>query len=120
MNPMMQAYFRKRLLDWKADLLDSSQTSLVQLAEDQLKTPELSDRAASETNKAVEFRARDRARKLINKIDQALQRLDDGSYGYCEETEEKISTKRLIARPVATLTVEAQAEKERNERLHRR
>lgn len=116
MNPRMQEYFRQKLLRWKAELLEESNQTLQNLQEESLAQPDLTDRASAETDRSLELRTRDRFRKLIAKIDSALRRLEEGSYGYCEETDEPIALKRLEARPIATLSVEAQ---ERHERLER-
>ena len=119
MNPTMREYFRLKLLDWRDEILDETGETLEKLRNDTSPEPDLADRAAIETERAVELRTRDRARKLIAKIDAALERIEDGSYGYCEETEEPISIKRLEARPIATLSIEAQEQHERYERTHR-
>ena len=116
MNPLQQEYFRQKLLRWKDELLVESNQTLVSLQEESLAQPDLADRATAETDRALELRTRDRFRKLIAKIDSALRRIDDGTYGYCEETDEPIPLKRLEARPTATLSVDAQ---ERHERLER-
>jgi DnaK suppressor protein len=118
MNERQRTYFRKRLLDWKEEILQSSRTTLENLQESE-QHPDLTDRASSETDRALELRARDRQRKLIAKIDAALDRIEDGTYGYCEETGEPISLKRLDARPIATLSLEAQERHERRERIYR-
>ncbi|MCX7900624.1 MAG: RNA polymerase-binding protein DksA [Methylocystis sp.] len=112
-------YFRRKLLAWKEDILQESRETLAALQSENENHPDLADRASSETDRAIELRARDRQRKLIAKIDAALQRLDDGSYGYCEETGEPISLKRLDARPIATLSIEAQERHERREKVYR-
>ena len=119
MNEMQLEYFRLKLLTWRADLLRESSSTLQNLQEDTTYAADLADRASVETDRSVELRTRDRARKLIAKIDQALARIEDGSYGYCEETDEPISLKRLEARPIATLSVEAQERHERREKTHR-
>lgn len=119
MNERQRAYFRKKLLQWRSDILRESKSTLEQLAERERNHPDLTDRASSETDYAIELRARDRQRKLIAKIDAALARIEDGSYGYCEETGEPISLRRLDARPIATLSIEAQERHERRERVHR-
>ena len=116
MNPRQQEYFRQKLLRWKQELLEESNMTLQSLQEESLAQPDLADRATAETDRSLELRTRDRFRKLIAKIDAALRRIDDGEYGYCEETDEPIPLKRLEARPTATLSVEAQ---ERHERLER-
>lgn len=119
MNPTMREYFRLKLLSWRDEIIDETGETLEKLRTDTSPEPDLGDRAAVETERAVELRTRDRARKLISKIDEALERIENGSYGYCEETEEPISIKRLEARPIATLTIEAQEQHERYERTHR-
>ncbi len=119
MNAKQQEYFRRKLLTWRAELLKESEETLENLQEGGLQEPDLADRASAEMERALELRTRDRARKLIAKIDAALQRIEDGSYGYCEETGEPISLKRLEARPIATLSLEAQERHERMERTHR-
>ncbi len=119
MNPVMKEYFRQKLLHWRTELLDESNETLQSLQEGSVAEPDLADRASTETDRSLELRTRDRARKLINKIDEALERIDDGSYGYCEETSEPISIRRLEARPVATLSIEAQERHERMEKTHR-
>ncbi len=119
MNERQREYFRKKLLAWKEDILKESRETLQHLQDDNQNHPDLADRASSETDRAIELRARDRQRKLISKIDAALQRIEDGSYGYCEETGEPISLKRLDARPIATLSIEAQERHERRERVYR-
>lgn len=119
MNERQKAYFRRRLQDWKEDILRESQLTLETLQEENSNHPDLADRASSETDRAIELRARDRQRKLISKIDSALARLEDNTYGYCEETGEPISLKRLDARPIATMSVEAQERHERRERVYR-
>lgn len=119
MNERQREYFRKKLLIWKEDILKEARETLVNLQEENQNHSDLADRASSETDRAVELRARDRQRKLIAKIDAALERLDDGTYGYCEETGEPIALKRLEARPIATLSVEAQERHERRERVYR-
>jgi DnaK suppressor protein len=119
MNERQREYFRRKLLAWKEDLLKESRDTLVVLQSENENHPDLADRASSETDRAIELRARDRQRKLISKIESALERLDEGSYGYCEETGEPISLKRLDARPIATLSVEAQERHERREKVYR-
>ncbi len=119
MNPQQQEYFRQLLLTWKKNILAESETTLNQLQADSLREPDLADRASSETDWSIELRTRDRQRKLIAKIDAALRRIDEGEYGYCEVTGEPISLRRLQARPVATMTVEAQERHERQERISR-
>ena len=115
MSNRQRAYFRGKLLVWRGEILRSTKETLQHLQEESVQHPDLADRASTETERAVELRARDRQRKLIAKIDAALTRLDDGTYGYCEETGEPISLMRLEARPVATLSVEAQERHERRE-----
>ena len=119
MNPTMLEYFRQKLLDWKAELLKESSETLEHLQEGGILEPDIADRASIETDRALELRTRDRARKLISKIDEALERIEDGSYGYCEETHEPISIRRLEARPIATLSIDAQERHERMEKTHR-
>ena len=119
MNPMQLKYFEKKLLDWKEEILRDSQETLQHLQEDNLKEPDIADRASSETDWSVELRTRDRQRKLISKIDAALGRIDEGEYGYCEVSGEPISLKRLDARPIATMTIEAQERHEHREKVHR-
>ena len=119
MSERQREYFRLKLLDWREDILKEAKETLQHLQDDNQNHPDLADRASSETDRAIELRARDRQRKLIAKIDAALQRIEDGSYGYCEETGEPISLKRLEARPIATLSIEAQERHERRERVYR-
>jgi DnaK suppressor protein len=119
MNERQLEYFRKKLLDWKAEILRESRETVAVLQKETENHADLADRASSETDRALELRARDRQRKLISKIDEALRRIDDGSYGYCEETGEPIGLARLDARPIATLSLEAQERHERRERVHR-
>ncbi len=119
MNPRQQAFFRRLLVDWKRDILAESESTLASLQDGPLKEPDITDRASSETDWALELRTRDRQRKLIAKIDAALRRLEEGEYGYCEVTGEPISLGRLIARPIATMTLEAQERHERQERISR-
>jgi len=119
MNERQRDYFRKKLLDWRSQILRESRDTLEQLAEAEQNHSDVTDRATSETDHAIELRARDRQRKLISKIDAALARIEDGTYGYCEETGEPIGVKRLDARPIATLSIEAQERHERRERIHR-
>jgi DnaK suppressor protein len=119
MNERQKAYFRRKLNDWKDDILRESKLTLDTLQQENSNHPDLADRASSETDRAVELRARDRQRKLISKIDAALSRIEDGTYGYCEETGEPISLQRLSARPIATMSVEAQERHERRERVYR-
>jgi DnaK suppressor protein len=119
MSPLQVEYFRQKLLRWRAELLADSAETLRSLQEESLLKPDLTDRASLETERAIELRTRDRERKLISKIDAALARLDSGTYGYCEETDEPIGIRRLEARPIATLSIEAQERHERMERTHR-
>jgi DnaK suppressor protein len=119
MNERQREYFRNKLETWKEDILKEARDTLQHLQDENVNHPDLADRASSETDRAIELRARDRQRKLIAKIDEALKRIEDGSYGYCEETGEPISLKRLEARPIATLSVEAQERHERRERVYR-
>ena len=119
MNERQREYFRRKLIQWREDILRESRDTLAALQSENENHPDFADRASSETDRAIELRARDRQRKLISKIEAALGRLDDGSYGYCEETGEPIALKRLDARPIATLSVEAQERHERRERVYR-
>lgn len=119
MNERQLEYFRAKLLAWKEEILEESRSTIASLQQDTTAEPDLADRATSETDRALELRTRDRQRKLIAKIDEALRRIEDGSYGYCEETGEPISLSRLEARPIATLSLEAQERHERRERVHR-
>jgi len=119
MNPRQLAWFRQHLIDWREDILSTSSSTLVQLGAASLREPDVADRAASESDWSRELRARDRQRKLLSKITGALRRIDEGDYGYCDITGEPIALQRLIARPVATMTVEAQEAHERNERISR-
>lgn len=120
MNPVMLEYFRQKLIQWRQELIrESSETIQNTLQETELQKPDLADRASAETDHALELRTRDRERKLIGKINEALQRIDDGEYGYCEETGDPIGVARLEARPVATLSLEAQEQHERMEKTHR-
>jgi DnaK suppressor protein len=119
MNDRQREYFRTKLLNWKEDILRESRETLAHLQDDNNILPDLADRASTETDRSLELRTRDRQRKLISKIDAALKRIDDGTYGYCEETGEPISLRRLDARPIATLSIEAQERHERRERVYR-
>jgi DnaK suppressor protein len=119
MNERQREYFRAKLVAWKEEILKEARETLQHLQDESQNHPDFADRASSETDRAIELRARDRQRKLIAKIDAALQRIDDGTYGYCEETGEPISLKRLDARPIATLSIEAQERHERRERVYR-
>ena len=119
MNENQVEYFKNKLLDWKKSILSESKDTIKGMKEETRNIPDVADRASEETDRALELRTRDRQRKLISKIDAALRRIDDGTYGYCEESGEPISLKRLDARPIATLSVEAQERHERRERDHR-
>ena len=119
MNERHRDYFRRKLAGWREDILRESRETLAALQSENENHPDLADRASSETDRAIELRARDRQRKLISKINAALSRLDDGSYGFCEETGDPIGLRRLDARPIATLSVEAQERHERRERVYR-
>lgn len=119
MNPLQVEYFRQKLLKWRADLLKEAGGTLASLSEGGIHEADVTDRASVETDRALELRTRDRARKLIGKINQALLRIDNGTYGFCEETGEPIGLKRLEARPIATLSIEAQERHERMEKIHR-
>src|SRR5499427_8051818 len=119
MNERQREYFRDKLLAWREGILREAQETLQHLQDENQNHPDLADRASSETERAIELRARDRQRKLIAKIDAALQRIDDGTYGFCEETGEPIGLKRLDARPIATLSIEAQERHERREKVYR-
>ncbi len=119
MSPVQAEYVRQKLLRWRSDLLREADGTLASLSEGGILEADITDRASVETDRALELRTRDRARKLIAKIDQALVRIENGSYGYCEETGEPIGLKRLEARPIATMSIEAQERHERMERVHR-
>ncbi|MDB5453823.1 MAG: dnaK suppressor protein [Caulobacteraceae bacterium] len=119
MNPKQLEYFKLKLLTWKDEILRESRETVSHLQKETENHPDLADRASSETDRSLELRTRDRQRKLISKIDEALRRVEDGSYGYCEETGEPITLARLDARPIATLSLEAQERHERRERVHR-
>lgn len=119
MNDRQLEYFRRKLLAWKTELLEDSQNTISELQGAARNIPDVADRASEETDRALELRTRDRQRKLISKIDSALRRIDEGEYGYCEATGEPISLKRLDARPIATLSLEAQERHERREKVHR-
>jgi DnaK suppressor protein len=119
MNEQQKTYFRQKLLDWRDDILKEAKETLQHLQDENQNHPDVADRASSETDRSIELRSRDRQRKLISKIDAALGRIEDGTYGYCEETGEPISLKRLEARPIATLSIEAQERHERRERVYR-
>ena len=119
MNAKMKEYFRQKLVSWKSDLLKESSQTLNNLQNENEAKPDITDRASEEIDRSFELRTRDRERKLINKIDAALQRIEDGSYGYCDETGDPISIKRLEARPVATLSLEAQEMHEKSEKIYK-
>ncbi|SET02794.1 RNA polymerase-binding protein DksA [Oceanicella actignis] len=119
MNPRQKEYFRRKLLAWKESILNESRSTLEGLQEGPIYAPDIADRAAAETDRAIELRTRDRQRKLIAKIDAALRRIEDGTYGYCEVTGDPISLKRLDARPIATLSLAAQEMHERREKVYR-
>jgi DnaK suppressor protein len=119
MNKKQREYFRQRLLRWREELLRESTVTLQHLQHESIHAPDIADRASAETERSVELRTRDRERKLIAKIDAALKRIEDGSYGYCEETGEPIGLRRLEARPIATLSLEAQERHERMEKIYR-
>ena len=119
MNPLQLEYFRQKLWRWRSELLREADETLNSLGEGGISEADLTDRASIETDRALELRTRDRARKLISKIDQALERIENGTYGYCEESGEPIGLRRLEARPIATLSIEAQERHERMERIHR-
>ena len=119
MNPMQLEFFRQMLLGWRSDLVHEAEETLSNLNEGNLQQPDMADRASLETDHQLELRTRDRERKLIIKIDEALSRIDDESYGFCQDTDEPIGVKRLMARPIAVLSLEAQERHERQERTHR-
>jgi DnaK suppressor protein len=119
MNPRQLAFFRKRLLDWKDEILRESKETLATLQSESLREPDITDRASTETDWSIELRTRDRQRKLISKIEAAMQRIEEGEYGYCEVTGDPISLQRLEARPIATMTLEAQEKHERAEKVTR-
>ena len=119
MNEQQREYFRQKLLRWRDEILREARETLLHLQNENENHPDLADRASSETDRSIELRARDRQRKLIAKIDAALARIEDGTYGYCEETGEPISLRRLEARPIATLSIDAQERHERKEKVHR-
>ena len=119
MNERQLEYFRQKLLTWKAAILEESRSTIEEMQEGTRNIPDVADRASEETDRALELRTRDRQRKLVAKINAALARIEDGSYGYCEETGEPISLRRLDARPIATLSIEAQERHERRERVYR-
>ena len=119
MNAKQKEFFRRKLLAWRNDIIQETKETLNNLQKEVVNFSDLADRASSETDRSLELRARDRQRKLISKIDEALSRIDDGSYGYCEETNQPISLKRLIARPIATLSLEAQESHEKSEKIYK-
>ena len=119
MNERQLEYFRRKLLDWKADILENSSDTVAGMKDQTRNIPDVADRASEETDRALELRTRDRERKLVAKIDAALRRIENGEYGYCEITGEPISLKRLDARPIATMSLEAQERHERREKVHR-
>ncbi|TRD23098.1 RNA polymerase-binding protein DksA [Palleronia caenipelagi] len=119
MNERQTEYFRRKLQAWREELLDEGRSTIMGLQDSSRNIPDIADRASEETDRALELRTRDRQRKLVAKIDQALRRIDNGEYGYCEVTGEPISLKRLDARPIATLSLEAQERHERSEKVHR-
>ena len=119
MNPRQRVYFRRKMLACKASILAESRGTIEHMQEGTRNIPDIADRASEETDRALELRTRDRQRKVVSKIDAALRRIEDGSYGYCEETQEPIGLKRLDARPIATLSIEAQERHERRERSYR-
>ncbi len=119
MNERHREYFRQKLLRWKDDILRESRETLISLQDENNVLPDLADRASTETDRALELRTRDRQRKLISKIESALKRIEEGTYGYCEETGEPINLRRLDARPIATLSIEAQERHERREKVYR-
>ena len=119
MNERQLEYFRRKLVVWKQELMDQSAETVEALQDSGRNVPDIADRASEETDRALELRTRDRQRKLVSKIDAALRRIENGEYGYCEVSGEQISLKRLDARPIATMTLEAQERHERRERVHR-
>ncbi|WP_147124806.1 RNA polymerase-binding protein DksA [Shimia ponticola] len=119
MNERQMEYFRRKLMAWKSELVSDSRDTIEGLQDNTRNIPDVADRASEETDRALELRTRDRQRKLVNKIDAALRRIDEGEYGYCEETGDPISLKRLDARPIATMSLEAQERHERREKVHR-
>ncbi len=119
MNPRQREYFRRRLVSWRDEILKESTQTLQNLQQGSVNEPDISDRASTETDRSLELRTRDRQRKLIGKIEDALRRLDEGTYGYCEVTGDPINIKRLDARPIATLSIEAQERHERREKIYR-
>ena len=119
MNPRQREYFRRKLLAWKEEILREAQETILNLQSENVPEPDIADRASTETERSIELRARDRQRKLVAKIDSALRRIDEGTYGYCDETGEPITLRRLEARPIATLSIEAQERHERREKVYR-
>ena len=119
MNPLQIEYFRQKLLKWREDLLTEANGTLNTLSEENFQKPDMTDRAQIESDASLQLRTRDRERKLLSKIEAALRRIEEGTYGYCEETDEPISLKRLEARPIASLSLDAQERHERMERVHR-
>ena len=119
MNDRQLEYFRRKLINWKAELLEDSRDTVAGMKDQTRNIPDIADRASEETDRSIELRTRDRQRKLVSKIDAALRRIDEGEYGYCDMTGEPISLKRLDARPIATLSLEAQERHERREKVHR-
>ena len=119
MNPMQLAYFKRKLEDWRLELLAEANETITDLSQENLHQPDQMDRAQIESNAAIDLRTRDRERKLLQKIESALRRIEDGSYGYCVETDEPINLRRLEARPIASLSLHAQEQHERMERIHR-
>ncbi|MDG0989718.1 MAG: RNA polymerase-binding protein DksA [Yoonia sp.] len=120
MNERQEEYFRRKLLNWKAELMDDSRDTVASMKDQTRNIPDVADRASEETDRSIELRTRDRQRKLVSKIDGALRRIDEGEYGYCSITGEPISLKRLDARPIATMSLEAQERHERGEKVHRK
>ena len=120
MNERQEEYFRRKLLNWKAELMDDSRDTVASMKDQTRNIPDVADRASEETDRSIELRTRDRQRKLVSKIDGALRRIDEGVYGYCSITGEPISLKRLDARPIATMSLEAQERHERGEKVHRK
>ncbi|MBI1492089.1 MULTISPECIES: RNA polymerase-binding protein DksA [Rhodobacterales] len=119
MNDRQLEYFRRKLIAWKDDILEGNKDTIEGLQDNTRNIPDVADRASEETDRALELRTRDRERKLVNKIDSALRRIEEGEFGYCDKTGEPISLKRLNARPIATMTLEAQERHERREKVHR-
>ena len=119
MNALQTEYFRRKLVEWKRDILEDTERTIEGMQTSSFQRPDVTDRASEETDRAIELRTRDRQRKLITKINAALRRIDEGEYGYCEETGDQISLKRLEARPIATLSLAAQEKHERKEKFHR-